>query len=106
MCGGGGRTNGEVVRSYRFKFHIVKVGVEPPCIPQKLPYAKVFDRTHGAPLCLSDEGEFKPLRPGWGPKREESGLQKQVTLSAYFPQSVSIFTSLYQVHTPEPTYAP
>ena len=60
----------------------------------------------GAPLCLSDEGEFKPLRPGWGPKREESGLQKQVTLSAYFPQSVSIFTSSYQVHTPEPTYAP
>ena len=52
MCGGGSQTNGEVVRSYRFKFHIVKVGVEPPCIPQKLPYAKVFDRTHGGSFAL------------------------------------------------------
>ena len=63
MCGGGSRTNGEVVRSYRFKFHIVKAKGEPPCIPQKLPYAKVFDRTHGDSFAFIESGEFKPLRP-------------------------------------------
>ena len=39
----------------------MKVRGEPPCIPQKLPYAKVFVRTHGGSFVLMEE-EFKPIR--------------------------------------------
>ena len=35
----------------------------PLCRPRKLPYAKVFDETHGGSFVFIEEEGFKPLRP-------------------------------------------
>ena len=43
---------------------------EPPCIPQKLPYVKVFDETHGGSLAFVMRGR-NLNRSEWGIPRGE-----------------------------------
>ena len=57
----------------------MKAGEEPPCIPQKLPYAKVFDETHGGSFAfIMREGNLKRSERGGDLREEECGLSPRV----------------------------